>query len=147
MIPACRRGKRLVHYAAMKLMLNLGLAAALVVLTGCGSISSRWRGDRGAAYPGVKLAIESGTHYSTEGEWISFLDVPLSAVVDTFLLPYDLAKEAPAAPSGAPVETVGSPAPAESGAWVGTDRKASNDQLAESRRVLRARLESPVGGN
>ena len=111
-VPACWRRRRLVQYAAMKLLLNLSLAAALVVLTGCGSISSRWRGDRGAAYPGVKLATESGTHYSTEGEWISFFDIPLSAVVDTLFLPYDLAKTSSATPdstaSGAP--------PAESGA-------------------------------
>ena len=75
-------------------MLNLGLAAVLVVMTGCGSISSRWRGDRGAAYPGVKLAAESGTHYTTEGEWIAFVDVPLSAVLDTLMLPYDISKTA-----------------------------------------------------
>ena len=83
----------------MKLLLNLGLAAVLVVLTGCGSISSRWRGERGAAYPGVKLAAESGTHYSTEGEWISFFDIPLSAIVDTLFLPYDLSKKSSAAPA------------------------------------------------
>ena len=95
----------------MKLLLNLSLAAVLVVLTGCGSISSRWRGDRGAAYPGVKLATESGTHYSTEGEWISFFDIPLSAVVDTLFLPYDLSKK-----SSTPTDATASGAPpAESG--------------------------------
>ena len=77
----------------MKTTLNLSLMAmALVVLTGCGSISAHWRGQRGAAYPGVKMAAEHATHFTTEGELIALFDIPLSAVVDTIFLPYDLAR-------------------------------------------------------
>jgi uncharacterized protein YceK len=76
----------------MKISLNLGLAGALLVLTGCGSISARWRGERGAAYPGVKMAAQHATHYTSEGELIALFDIPLSAVVDTIMLPYDLNK-------------------------------------------------------
>lgn len=81
----------------MKTTLNLALMVALLLLTGCGSLASRWRGQRGEAYPGVKMDVEHATHYTTEGEWIALFDVPLSAIVDTLFLPYDLSK-----PSSAP---------------------------------------------
>ena len=74
----------------MKTTLNLALVAALLLLTGCGSLTSRWRGQRGEAYPGVKMDAEHATHFTTEGEWIALFDIPLSAVVDTLFLPYDL---------------------------------------------------------
>jgi uncharacterized protein YceK len=74
----------------MKMTQNLFLVAAIVFLTGCGSIASRWRGERGSAYPGVKMDVEHATRYTTEGEWIALFDVPLSAVLDTIMLPYDL---------------------------------------------------------
>jgi uncharacterized protein YceK len=74
----------------MKTTLNLALVAALVFLTGCGSLTSRWRGQRGEAYPGVRMDVEHATHYTSEGEWIALFDIPLSAVVDTLFLPYDL---------------------------------------------------------
>ena len=74
----------------MKTTLNLALVAALLLLTGCGSLASRWRGQRGEAYPGVKMDAEHATHFTTEGEWIALFDIPLSAVVDTLFLPYDL---------------------------------------------------------
>lgn len=74
----------------MKMTQNLFLVAAILCLTGCGSIASRWRGDRGSAYPGVKMDAEHATRYTTEGEWIALFDIPLSAVIDTIMLPYDL---------------------------------------------------------
>jgi uncharacterized protein YceK len=77
----------------MKLILNLCLAAAVFVLTGCGSISARWRGEQGRPYPGVRMAAQHATHYTTEGELIALLDIPFSAVLDTLLLPYDLDDE------------------------------------------------------
>jgi uncharacterized protein YceK len=80
----------------MKITLNLALVAVLVLLTGCGSLASRWRGQRGEAYPGVRMDVEHATHYTTEGEWIALFDIPLSAIVDTLFLPYDLSKPSPA---------------------------------------------------
>ena len=80
----------------MKTTLNLALVAALLLLTGCGSLTSRWRGQRGEAYPGVRMDAEHATHFTTEGEWIALFDIPLSAVVDTLFLPYDLTGSAQA---------------------------------------------------
>jgi uncharacterized protein YceK len=77
----------------MKMMLNLSLAAAVLMLTGCGSISARWRGERGRPYPGVRMDVQHATHYTTEGELIALFDIPLSAVVDTLFLPWDLDDE------------------------------------------------------
>lgn len=73
----------------MKATLNLCLAAALILCAGCASISSRWNGVRGKAYPGVRLDMEHVKHYTTEGELVAILDIPLSALVDTFFLPWD----------------------------------------------------------
>ena len=73
----------------MKTTLTVCLAAALILLTGCTSIASRWRGERGAAYPGVRMDVEHVKHYTTEGELIAIFDLPLSALVDTFFLPWD----------------------------------------------------------
>ncbi len=81
----------------MKTTLNVCLAAALLFLTGCGSISSRWRGERGKAYPGVRMDVEHVKHYTTEGELIAILDIPLSAVVDTLFIPWDVESEETAA--------------------------------------------------
>ena len=71
-----------------------GLALSRFLLTGCGSIASRWRGERGP-YVGVKLSTETVTHYNSEGELIAALDIPFSAVLDTFFLPYDLTGKKP----------------------------------------------------
>jgi uncharacterized protein YceK len=79
----------------MKTTLNLALAATLLFLTGCGSLAARWRGERGTAYPGVRLDAQHATHYTTEGEFIALFDIPLSAVVDTLFLPYDLIDSPP----------------------------------------------------
>jgi uncharacterized protein YceK len=91
----------------MRTAFNASLAGLVILLTGCGSIGARWSGHR-EPYAGVKLNLETIRNYHTEGELISAVDLPFSAIVDTFLLPYDLtgdkpAEEPPAEPV-APVE-------------------------------------------
>lgn len=74
----------------MRTALNASLVVVLFLFTGCGSISSRWRGERGP-YVGVKLSAETVSHFNHEGELImAAIDIPFSAVVDTLCLPYDL---------------------------------------------------------
>ncbi len=74
----------------MRPALNAALIVVLFLFTGCGSISSRWRGERGP-YVGVKLSAETVSHFNHEGELImAVVDIPLSAIVDTLYLPYDL---------------------------------------------------------
>ena len=83
--------------ANMKTVLNVCLVAALILFTGCTSISARWRGERGRPYPGVRMDMEHVKNYQTEGELVALIDLPLSALVDTLFYPYDVAvKEAPA---------------------------------------------------
>lgn len=80
----------------MRTALNASLVVVLFLFTGCGSISSRWRGERGP-YVGVKLSAETVSHFNHEGELImAVVDIPLSAIVDTLYLPYDLTAGAPA---------------------------------------------------
>ena len=74
----------------MKTTLNVCLAAALLFVTGCGSISARWNGERGKAYPGVRMDVEHVRNYTTEGELIAIFDIPLSALVDTLFIPWDV---------------------------------------------------------
>jgi uncharacterized protein YceK len=76
--------------ANMKATLNVCLAAAILFLTGCTSISARWRGERGRAYPGVRMDVEHVRNYQTEGELIAILDLPFSALVDTLFIPWDV---------------------------------------------------------
>ncbi len=75
----------------MRTALHLSLAFLVILLTGCGSINRRWEGNRGP-YVGTKYDVESLKSASGEWEFFPALDIPLSAVVDTFFLPYDLAK-------------------------------------------------------
>jgi uncharacterized protein YceK len=92
----------------MKYGRELALIVVLFLVSGCGSLSSRWRGSAGA-YPGVRFDSEQVTHYTTEGEWIALFDIPLSALVDTLCLPYDLTNDqetAPAVPSDSYSRTV-----------------------------------------
>ncbi|BBL31166.1 MULTISPECIES: YceK/YidQ family lipoprotein [Pantoea] len=63
------------------------LSLAVVTLSGCGSIISRTvpgQGHGNQFYPGVKWDIR-------DGAWrvITILDLPLSLVVDTLLIPVD----------------------------------------------------------
>ncbi len=82
-----------VDSANMKATLNVCLAATILFLTGCASISSRWRGERGKAYPGVRMDVDQVKNYGTEGDLIAILDIPLSALVDTFFIPWDVDTE------------------------------------------------------
>ena len=76
----------------------------LLLVAGCGSIDTRWEGNH-RPYVGTRFDVDQVTHYSTESELIAALDIPLSAVVDTLFLPYDLivgdnaTESAPLAPS------------------------------------------------
>lgn len=83
----------MVDSAKMKTTLNVCLAAAILFLTGCSSISARWRGERGRAYPGVRMDVEHVKNYQTEGELIAILDIPFSALVDTLFIPWDVESE------------------------------------------------------
>lgn len=68
------------------------LVALLFLLPGCGSLSERWNGHYGA-YPGVRFDVQQTANYTTEGEWIAAFDIPLSALLDTICLPYDISHE------------------------------------------------------
>jgi uncharacterized protein YceK len=94
----------------MRIALNACLVVLLFVLTGCGSITSRWRGER-SAYAGVRFDSDCVTHPVAGQEWIlpvALVDIPLSAVLDTFYLPYDLTGEKPDEQSELPAEDPGS---------------------------------------
>ncbi len=70
-----------------KLVMLTLLSLAIVTLSGCGSIISRTvpgQGHGNQFYPGVKWDVR-------EGAWriITLLDLPLSLVVDTLLIPVD----------------------------------------------------------
>ena len=72
----------------MKYCLKLiALCAAILLLTGCGSIISRTvpgQGHGNQYYPGVQWDVR-------DGPWrvLTILDLPLSLVMDTLLLPVD----------------------------------------------------------
>ena len=74
----------------MKILLNFAAMALLLLTTGCGTLTSHWRGGTGT-YQGVRFDCEQIAHHSTESELIAVADIPLSAIVDTLFLPYDLA--------------------------------------------------------
>lgn len=63
------------------------VAAGVMVLTGCGSIISRTvpvAGHGHQYYPGVQWDLRD-----TPWRYVTVIDVPLSMVVDTFMLPFD----------------------------------------------------------
>ncbi len=71
----------------MRILRGLALSASLVVLTGCGSIISRTvpgQGHGNQFYPGVQWDIRD-----TPWRFLTIIDLPLSMVVDTLLLPVD----------------------------------------------------------
>jgi uncharacterized protein YceK len=92
----------------MRIVVAAVCAALPLLVTGCGSLYSRWNGTYGP-YVGVKFDVDQVTHYQTEGEVIAAIDIPISAIADTLFLPYDLSrpekKQADAA-SLAPTEAV-----------------------------------------
>nr|WP_202637555.1 YceK/YidQ family lipoprotein [Serratia marcescens] len=63
------------------------VAAGVMALTGCGSIISRTVPGAGHGhqyYPGVQWDLRD-----TPWRYVTVIDVPLSMVVDTFMLPFD----------------------------------------------------------
>jgi len=86
----------------MRTALNASLLALLFVFTGCGSFASRWNGERGA-YVGVRYDSDCVTG-AAEGllSVVAFADMPLSAVMDTLFLPYDLTGKEPEVQSEPP---------------------------------------------
>lgn len=63
------------------------LLASIATLTGCGSIISRTLPGAGHGhqyYPGVQWDLRD-----TPWRYVMVIDVPLSMVVDTFMLPFD----------------------------------------------------------
>jgi len=66
---------------------NVALLCAVLMLCGCGSIISRavpGQGHGNQYYPGVQWDVR-------DGPWriVTILDLPLSLVIDTLLLPVD----------------------------------------------------------
>ena len=60
---------------------------AIVTLSGCGSIISRTvpgQGHSNQYYPGVQWDLRDGPW-----RYVTVIDVPLSMIVDTFMLPID----------------------------------------------------------
>lgn len=60
---------------------------AVVTLSGCGSIISRTvpgQGHSNQYYPGVQWDLRDGPW-----RYVTVIDVPLSMIVDTFMLPID----------------------------------------------------------
>ncbi|GAB2928234.1 lipoprotein [Hafnia psychrotolerans] len=60
---------------------------SVMVLTGCGSIISRMvpgQGHGAQYYPGVQWDVRDGPW-----RYVTVIDVPLSMIVDTFMLPID----------------------------------------------------------
>lgn len=125
-IAACSNPAGLIYFAPMRIVRGAFLAVLSVLFAGCGSFSSRWNGNYGA-YVGVKRDITELTHYQTEGEWVALADIPLSAVMDTLFLPYDLSRkdreassqsvassnQAPAEANWTPVNRIPTEPPAE----------------------------------
>ena len=66
---------------------SLLLALSVLVLSGCGSIISRTfpgQGHGNQYYPGVQWDVRD-----TPWRFLTIIDLPLSLVVDTLLLPVD----------------------------------------------------------
>ncbi|MBT0731180.1 YceK/YidQ family lipoprotein [Rosenbergiella nectarea] len=66
---------------------KLFIILSIVMLTGCGSIISRSVAGQGQGhqyYPGVQWDLRQGYW-----RFLTILDLPLSLIVDTFMLPID----------------------------------------------------------
>ncbi len=69
------------------LMRIIILGAGIMLLSGCGSIISRivpGQGHGHQYYPGVQWDMRAGPW-----KYVTVIDVPLSMIVDTFMLPID----------------------------------------------------------
>ncbi|CNL91935.1 lipoprotein [Yersinia intermedia] len=69
------------------LMRIIILGAGIILLSGCGSIISRivpGQGHGHQYYPGVQWDMRPGPW-----KYVTVIDVPLSMIVDTFMLPID----------------------------------------------------------
>lgn len=69
------------------LMRIIILGAGIMLLSGCGSIISRivpGQGHGHQYYPGVQWDMRAGPW-----KYVTVIDVPLSIIVDTFMLPID----------------------------------------------------------
>ncbi|ENG6285750.1 YceK/YidQ family lipoprotein [Yersinia enterocolitica] len=69
------------------LMRIIILVAGIMLLSGCGSIISRivpGQGHGHQYYPGVQWDMRAGPW-----KYVTVIDVPLSMIVDTFMLPID----------------------------------------------------------
>jgi uncharacterized protein YceK len=78
----------------MRAALTAFLVVPLFLTGGCGSLSSHWNGRHGP-YVGTKFDAEQVKRYTQEqevgeGEVVAGLDIPLSFILDTLMLPYDL---------------------------------------------------------
>ncbi|HTD66737.1 MAG TPA: YceK/YidQ family lipoprotein [Candidatus Limnocylindria bacterium] len=114
----------------MRTALHLSLAWLVVLLTGCGSINSRWEGNR-KPYVGVKTDAAAVKSASTEWEFIPAFDIPLSAIMDTFFLPYDLARGDNTKPQNAHAQEVSAaPAPAPSLAPAPVERRSDPSRIS-----------------
>ncbi|HFQ5649669.1 TPA: YceK/YidQ family lipoprotein [Yersinia enterocolitica] len=76
----------LIHrwYSLMRIII---LGAGIMLLSGCGSIISRivpGQGHGHQYYPGVQWDMRAGPW-----KYVTVIDVPLSMIVDTFMLPID----------------------------------------------------------
>jgi uncharacterized protein YceK len=74
-------------YRAISMARMVMLGIGIMLLSGCGSIISRTVPGQGHGhqyYPGVQWDMR-------EGPWkyVTVIDVPLSMIVDTFMLPID----------------------------------------------------------
>ncbi|WP_392434598.1 YceK/YidQ family lipoprotein [Yersinia sp. HM-2024] len=69
------------------LMRIIILGGGIMLLSGCGSIISRTvpgQGHGNQYYPGVQWDMRAGPW-----KYVTVIDVPLSMIVDTFMLPID----------------------------------------------------------
>ena len=90
-------------------MKRISWMLAVLLLAGCGTISSKIRGDMGVPYSGVACAYnrlndpptgsmrQTGTQLPGEELMLGLFaaDVPVSLVADTLVLPVDLMMENP----------------------------------------------------
>ncbi len=85
--PTKQPGAKIILVNLSSLLRLVLLVAGVTALTGCGSIISRTVPGAGHGhqyYPGVQWDLRD-----SPWRYITVIDVPLSMVVDTFMLPFD----------------------------------------------------------